>query len=57
MKTQETSPIGIIDNQRYERNNRVYAFWCLQPTICAREWKDPVKVLVYEEDKRGETAR
>ena len=50
--TRETSPVGIIDVKGYERDNRVYAFWRYAPTLSAREWKDPIKVLVYERDKR-----
>lgn len=43
-----TSPIGIIDSSMYEHNNRVYPGWGYSPAISAREWKDPIKVLIYE---------
>lgn len=48
-----TTPIGIIDSEMYEHNNRVYdgVDNGICPAISAREWKDPIKVLVYERYK------
>lgn len=44
----ETAPIGILNPNGYERVNRVY--WCggYSPCITGRDYKDPIKVLVYE---------
>lgn len=46
-----TIPVGIIDSSMYEHNNRVYPYWGLCPSLSAREYKDPIKVLVYERYK------
>ena len=48
----KTSPIGIIDNNKYEHNNRVYGWFGYCPAISAREFKDPIKVLIYEREYR-----
>lgn len=42
-----TNPIGIIDPNGYEKINRVYT-WCgFAPCVTGRDYKDPIKVLVY----------
>lgn len=43
----ETTPIGVM-TPGYEHNCRVYSQNGYAPAISAREWKDPIKVLVYE---------
>ena len=52
MKTVQpnSAPIGIIDENGYERVNRVYHEDGLQPAVCQRDYKDPIKILVCEED-------
>lgn len=37
--------LGLIDPEGYERVNRVYDTSGLSPTITARDYKDPVKIL------------
>lgn len=44
----ETQPIGIIDTDGYERINRVYSDKGYSPCIAGRDYKDPIKVLIYE---------
>ena len=44
----ETKPIGIIDSTKYEHNNRVYSYFGYCPSLSAREYKDPIKILTYE---------
>ena len=48
-------PIGIIDTNGYERINRVYFEKGYSPCITSRDYKDPIKILVYEE--RNNTIR
>ena len=36
--------VGIVDRTKYEKVNRVYR-WGAAPTITARDFKDPIKVL------------
>ena len=57
MKTahRNSQPIGIIDENGYERVNRVYHEDGLQPAVCQRDYKDPIKVLVSEEDDEETT--
>ena len=50
-----TNPIGIIDQDGFEQNNRVYWWGGYSPTILARCFKDPVRVLVYEREEIGES--
>ena len=38
--------LGLIDPNGYERDNRVYYGMGSCPTISAREWKDPLKILI-----------
>lgn len=47
----ESTPIGIIDEGGYEHNNRVYSWGGISPCISSREYKDPIKVLVYEKQR------
>lgn len=48
----KTTPIGIIDGDKYEHNNRVYPYFGFCPSLSAREYKDPIKVLIYEREYR-----
>ena len=49
-----TNPIGIIDPNGYERINRVYS-WCgYAPCVTGRDYKDPIRVLIYERNKSRE---
>ena len=59
MGSGETRPIGIIDAGMYEHNNRVYdgVNNGICPTLSSREWKDPIKVVVYEKHKHREENR
>ena len=50
----ETVPIGIINPDGYERVNRVYSEDGYSPCITGRDYKDPIKVLVYDRTKREE---
>lgn len=43
-----TQPIGILDENGYERINRVYYEMGYSPCITGRDYKDPIKVLIYE---------
>ena len=43
-----TQPIGIINPDGYERVNRVYWERGFSPCITGRDYKDPVKILIYE---------
>ena len=56
-KDKLTNPIGIIDPDGYERINRVYWEGGYSPCITSRDYKDPVKVLIYERNKQRETHR
>lgn len=49
LKPGNTIPIGIIDHDGYEHNNRVYdgVNNGISPAISAREWKDPIKMVVF----------
>ena len=44
----ETTPIGIINPDGYERVNRVYWQEGYSPCVTGRDYKDPIKVLIYE---------
>ncbi len=57
IKSQETKPIGIIDPNGYEKINRVYWEHGFSPCITGRDYKDPVKVLVYERNKQRKEDR
>lgn len=57
LKSGNTTPVGIIDSNKYEHNNRVYPFWGYCPSLSAREYKDPIKVLVYERNEHRKTNR
>ena len=37
--------LGIIDPEGYEHANRVYSTMGIVPTLSARDWKDPIKIL------------
>lgn len=43
-----TQPIGILNPNGYERVNRVYSEEGYSPCITGRDYKDPIKVLIYE---------
>ena len=48
----ETKPIGILDSDGYEKINRVYWECGYSPCVTGRDYKDPIKVLVYEREHR-----
>ena len=37
--------LGVIDKDGYERVNRVYSIYGDSPTITARDYKDPIKIV------------
>lgn len=47
-KKYEIKPIGILDPTGYEKINRVYWELGFSPCITGRDYKDPIKVLVYD---------
>ena len=42
--------LGIIDSSGYEHGNRIYSIQGLTPTLSARDYKDPIKIV---DMKRG----
>lgn len=56
MSDNETKPIGILDPNGYEKINRVYWQGGFSPCVTGRDYKDPIKVLVYDK-KYGEKNR
>ena len=42
--------LGIIDSNGYEHGNRVYSIQGINPTLSARDFKDPIKIV---DMKRG----
>lgn len=51
----EIKVIGQMDG--YEKDNRVYAGYGLSPCITARDYKDPPKVLIREENDGSKSNR
>ena len=39
--------LGLLDANGYEKLNRVYSVNGLCPTVTARDYKDPIKVMVW----------
>ncbi len=37
--------LGVIDKEGYEKVNRVYSIQGESPTITARDYKDPIKIV------------
>ena len=37
--------LGIIDHNGYEHGNRVYSTMGTSPTLSARDYKDPIKIV------------
>ena len=50
-RTNKELVLGIIDPKGYEHANRVYSIKGIVPTLSARDWKDPIKIV----DKVKET--
>ncbi len=40
--------LGIIDINGYEHGNRVYSIQGITPTLSARDFKDPIKIVDME---------
>ena len=48
LNSNECIQLGVIDASKYEHNNRVYGVGGACPCVSSREYKDPLKILVYE---------
>lgn len=47
MISQKVIVLGMLNkDSKYERTNRVYSAFGLSPTVTARDYKDPPKVIV-----------